>query len=69
MSEYLSATELHDLTGYARSGQQAAWLQFRKIPHRVDGRRVILSRRHVRDWLEGKSVVTSSGINMAAAAK
>lgn len=25
-SEYLSPGELHDFTGYARAGQQTAWL-------------------------------------------
>lgn len=28
MTEYLSSQELHQLTGYARSGQQSAWLKF-----------------------------------------
>ena len=27
MSEYLSAKELHDVTDYARSAQQVAWLK------------------------------------------
>ena len=34
MSEYLSAKELHDVTDYARSAQQVAWLKFRGIPHK-----------------------------------
>lgn len=46
-SEYLSPGELHDFTGYARAGQQTAWLIERGIPHRLDGRRVILSRIHI----------------------
>ena len=54
MSEYLSSQELHQLTGYARSGQQSAWLKFRGIPFKQDGARIIVSRVHVKSWLEGK---------------
>lgn len=66
MSEYLSPGELHDLTGYARHAQQAAWLLERGIPHRQDGKRVILSRVHARDWLEGRTVARSNGLNLAS---
>jgi hypothetical protein len=66
MSEYLSTTELHQLTGYARGAEQAAWLQSRSIPHRRDGSRVIVSRVHVQSWLEGKTVPTRVGMNIAA---
>jgi hypothetical protein len=66
IGEYLSAAELHTLTGYAWSRQHAAWLKLRGIAHRTDGRRVIVSREHVRAWLEGRVAVTSSGVNWAA---
>ena len=65
MSEFLSATELHALTGYARATSQASWLKEHALPHRLDGRRVIVSRVHVQAWLEGRTVV-SSGLNLAA---
>ncbi|MBK5203835.1 MAG: DUF4224 domain-containing protein [Polaromonas sp.] len=65
MSEYLPPQELHDVTGYARSGQQADWLAQQGIPHKVDGRRVIVSRIHVQAWLEGRTVVHSTGLNLA----
>lgn len=69
MSEFLSSTELHALTGYARAGQQAAWLKAEGIPCRIDSSRVpvrvIVSREHVRNWLEGRTVVTSTGLNLA----
>jgi hypothetical protein len=64
--EYLDATELHQLTGSARAKGQAAWLAERAIPHKVDGRRIIVSRVHVRLWIEGRPVVSSSGPNWAA---
>lgn len=51
--EILSADEIRDVTGYARAAQQAAWLRERCVPHRLEGRRVILSRHHFREWLEG----------------
>lgn len=66
MSEYLSTTELHALTGYARPTQQAAWLKFRGIPHKQDGARIIVSRVHVQSWLEGKPVLARAGMNVAA---
>lgn len=65
MSEYLPPPELHHLTGYARSGQQAEWLTMQGIPHKVDGRRIIVSRIHVQAWLEGRTVVHSTGLNLA----
>ncbi len=51
--EYLRVEELHGITGFARPGAQARWLKEHGIPHQVDGRRVIVSRLHVRAWLEG----------------
>ena len=66
MSEYLSPQELHQLTGYARAAQQAAWLKFRSIPHKPDGTRVIVSRVHVQSWLEGKPIAARGGMNIAA---
>lgn len=64
--EYLDSVELHLLTGFARARAQAAWLLDKNVPHRVDGRRVIVSRVHVQAWLEGRNVVTSTGPNWAS---
>lgn len=66
MTEYLTPQELHQLTGYARSGAQADWLNAQGIPCKQDGTRLIVSREHVRSWLEGKPVLTRSGMNIAA---
>lgn len=65
MNEYLNQSELHQLTGYARPTSQANWLKEKAVAHRLDGRRVIVSRVHVQAWLEGRNVV-SSGLNLAA---
>lgn len=66
MSEFLGNQELHQLTGYARAAQQAAWLKFRGIPHKQDGPRIIVSRVHVQGWLEGKPTIQRHGMNVAA---
>ncbi len=65
MPEYLPPLELHALTGFARAPAQADWLLRHGIPHRVDGKRVIVSRIHVQSWLEGRTVVRSNGLNLA----
>ncbi|MCJ0764152.1 DUF4224 domain-containing protein [Variovorax terrae] len=65
-SEFLAATELRDLTGFARSTAQIAWLQVKGVPHRADGRRVIVSRVLVREWLQGRQAVTSKGPNWSS---
>lgn len=62
--EYLDGIELHLLTGYTRGVSQVSWLKNKDIPYRQDGRRVIVSRIHVRAWLEGRSVVHSTGLNL-----
>lgn len=66
MTEFLSSPELHDLTGYAWPSSQATWLKEQGIAHRLNGKRVIVSRVHVRAWLEGRPVVQSSGLNLSA---
>lgn len=65
MTEYLPPPDLHVLTGFARVTAQADWLASQGIPHRVDGKRVIVSRVHVQSWLEGRTVVRSNGLNLA----
>lgn len=66
LSEFLASNELRELTGYVHARQQAAWLSERGIPHKLEGRRVVLSRLHVRGWLEGRPMVAGGGINLAA---
>lgn len=64
--ELYSAAELHRLTDAARAAAQAEWLKSHGIPHQLDGKRVIVSRVHVRAWLEGRTVLSSTGPNWAA---
>lgn len=63
ITEYLPPPELHILTGYIRAGRQSQWLKEKAIPHKRDGRRLIVSRVHVLAWIEGRNVVVSGGIN------
>ena len=65
-SEFLQPEELHDLTGYARAAEQEGWLVEHGVPHRRDGKRMIVSRFHAREWLAGREVVASSGPNWGA---
>jgi hypothetical protein len=65
-TEFLLAAELQQLTGYCRAAEQEKWLVERNVPHRAEGKRVIVSRFHVREWLAGREVVTSSGPNWGA---
>jgi hypothetical protein len=64
-SEFLTADEKRDLTGFTQAAQQERWLKNFGLPHRRDGRRIVISRIHVRLWLEGK-VVISQGPNWDA---
>jgi hypothetical protein len=52
--EFLNKAELRQLTGRAQAATQERWLAAQEIPHRRDGSRLIVSREHVRLWLEGK---------------
>ncbi len=66
--EFLTAPELHQLTGYARASSQGAWLTDKGLPFRRDGKRMIVSREHIRAWLEGKTTIVSCGPNWDAIA-
>ena len=66
MSEFLEPEEVKRLTAAAQAAKQDAWLTQQGIPHKVDRRRVIVSREHVRAWLEGRPLRSSSGPNWAA---
>ena len=66
MTEFLSAEELRELTGYKNAGLQATWLSEQGICYRQVQRRTIVSRSHVHAWLEGRPVRSAGGINWAA---
>ena len=66
MSELLTQKEIAHLTNCAWSRHQSAWLTEQGIPHRVDGKRILVSHKHVDAWLEGRNMVRSQGLNLAA---
>lgn len=65
-SEFLSLPELRDLTGYARRAEQAKVLREIGLPFQEVGGRVVVSRYHAREWLAGRQVRPSQGIDLAA---
>jgi hypothetical protein len=65
-SEWMSADEIRELTDLRQAPKQAQWLEDRGIPHRLEGRKVKLSRVHVRAWLEGARLNVGGGINWGA---
>jgi len=60
-NELMSPDEVKRLAGgKARMGDQVKALEALGIPHKVVGKRVVVSRYHVRDWLAGKVVTPST---------
>ena len=66
MTELLTPAELKQLTGLVWSRHQSQWLVEHGIPHRLDGKRIIVKHKHVDAWLEGRNMVRSTGLNLAA---
>lgn len=54
-NEFLSKEELQFLCGRRDAVSQEKALKEMGIPHRVVRGRVVVSRFHVREWLEGKT--------------
>ena len=54
------------MTGRARVEGQCARLTELGVPFRLVGRRVLISRFHVREWLAGRTVTPSRWINWSA---
>lgn len=63
--EFLSPSELKSLAGAASADTQAAELDKLGVPFRRIGRRILVSRYHVREWLSGRVVTPSRGVNLA----
>lgn len=64
-SEFLSAAEVRDLTGAANADAQIEELHRQGLPCKRRGNRVLVSRYHCREWLAGRAVAPSRGINLA----
>ncbi|WP_431107644.1 DUF4224 domain-containing protein [Variovorax paradoxus] len=63
--ELLSAGEVKALTGSANPDEQERVLKADGIPFRRRGRRILVSRFHTREWLAGRVVAPSQGVNLA----
>lgn len=63
--EWLSAAEIRTLAGGGSVDEQEAVLKREGIPYRRMDRRILVSRFHTREWLAGRTVTASRGINLA----
>ena len=63
--ELLSPSEIKSLTGTANIDAQDRILTEDGIPHRRRGKRILVSRFHTREWLAGRAVTPSRGVNLA----
>lgn len=63
--ELLAPLEIRTLTDTADPDDQEKVLTQLGIPYRRHGRRILVSRFHTREWLAGRPVAPSRGINLA----
>ena len=63
-SEFLTPAELRVLTSYAHREQQERVLTERGIPFKSSGRRLLVCRYHVREWIAGRPTRTTTGPRM-----
>ena len=68
-SEFLSAEEVRDLAGAANPDAQEKALELLGLPHKRRGRRILVSRFHIREWLSGRAVAPSRAPNLALVKK
>jgi hypothetical protein len=59
IGEFRDKRELRQLTGRAQVNAQTDWLRANGLPHRRDGSRLVVSRYHVRQWIQGEESVRS----------
>ena len=63
--ELLSPSEVRDLTGTSNPDEQERVLTQDGIPYRRRDKRILVSRFHTREWLAGRTVTPSRGVNLA----
>lgn len=63
--EWLSPAELKTMTGQAGADGQARVLTQDGVPFRRRGNRMLVSRFHAREWLAGRNVTPSRGVNLS----
>ncbi|BEP34276.1 hypothetical protein GmRootV59_12500 [Variovorax sp. V59] len=63
--ELLTPSEVRALTGAASPDEQERILKADGIPYRRRDKRILVSRFHTREWLAGRVVRPSTGVNLA----
>lgn len=63
--ELLTPSEVKTLAGSAKPDEQERFLKTEGIPYRRRDRRILVSRFHIREWLAGRTVTPSRGVNLA----
>lgn len=63
--ELLKPSEIRTLTGTANPDQQEKILTTDGIPFKRRGKRILVSRFHTREWLAGRVVTPSRGVNLS----
>lgn len=64
--EFLLPQEIKRMTSQGKLDDQESFFKKEGIPHRRLGKRILVSRAHVREWIAGAVFVPSRGINMGA---
>ncbi|MDM0090277.1 MULTISPECIES: DUF4224 domain-containing protein [unclassified Variovorax] len=63
--EWLSTSEIKTMTGEASPDDQERVLRQDGVPFRRRGKRILVSRFHTREWLSGRTVTPSRGVNFS----
>ena len=64
--EFLLPQEIKRMTSEGKLDAQEAFLKSEGIPHKRRGRRILVSRAHVRAWIAGAIFTPSRSINLEA---
>lgn len=64
-SEFLDRADIKTLADTADIDKQAIVLERLGIPYRLIGRRILVSRHHTREWLAGRVVTPSRGVDLS----
>ncbi len=63
--EFLTPVEVKTMTGEATADGQERVLQLDGVPFKRRGNRILVSRFHTREWLSGRAVTPSRGVNLS----
>ncbi|CAM4307825.1 DUF4224 domain-containing protein [Comamonas aquatilis] len=66
VGEFLRPQEIKRMASACTIDEQEAFLKKEGIPHKRIGKRILVSRAQVREWLTGVIFTPSRGINLGA---